>query len=700
MTSIHDLFQLENFNLAGFCKNTSLLLGICRFKGRRLKPKLAILRLIIIGCILQLSLSLKASGQPSVPLKSGVLPGRYMSLYEDKQQALQKTELFANLDKFWPSTSDHPNFRITSADTWGYFTINKGPTDPAEWYLEHAYALTDFVYVYHFHEGELLAEYVLGDQLPYQERPIDFRHVIFRLNLQTGTNHFFVKIHTKGPNRMPFILWDPAGLRDRLQNESLILGLGFGIALIMIAYNGFLSISLRSRSYFLYTAFGLAFFVFQLSMQGMGGKLGFLSVDQEIWFSNWGFLLGSNVCTLLGLAFSLTFLNLTTTSQKLARAYYVMMLAFIPSITLILLRIDYHISALASNYLVGLATLLMIGTGIHFTLRRYRPAYYYTAAWSFVAGGALMLSLSNAGVLPAQEHVTYATFFGWCIELALLSLALADRVRWIERSRIDDKNNYIAELQQSQKEIQHSYSQLEKIVYQHQISQIQQGKRLEETMPVGQSEATLLCFDIIRSTELLRQGYKSFITDVVSACNQIILDSYDATGPSASAFRIFEAGDGFICSIGFPFQTNGKISDASQAFHLAFEFLHAFQRLKDERLPNVPVYCAMGLAMGPVTAFYPQVGTKDFQLYGKGIVLANRYESARNMLFKYIPQQDVISVQADVYNRLTDDEQQMLQRFDLKRHGETIRDDGDQQAVFYFAGSANKIVDPPEKLIS
>ncbi len=67
------------------------------------------------------------------------------------------------------------------------------------------------------------------------------------------------------------------------------------------------------------------------------------------------------------------------------------------------------------------------------TLRRgYRPAIYFLVSWAFtVAGGAVGMATFTS-LLPANFFTLHGFLFGAAAELMLLSLALADRIKFME----------------------------------------------------------------------------------------------------------------------------------------------------------------------------------------------------------------------------------------------------------------------------
>ena len=102
---------------------------------------------------------------------------------------------------------------------------------------------------------------------------------------------------------------------------------------------------------------------------------------------------------------------------------------------------------------------------------------------------------------------------------------------------------------------------------------IKSGAELEATMPNHKGIATVICFDLVSSSQLPQKIANDFIQNVVKSCLTIIKDDYNPRTMEASAYRIKEMGDGFLVSIGCPFGLAGDQSSAEKAIQLSNYFI-------------------------------------------------------------------------------------------------------------------------------
>jgi class 3 adenylate cyclase len=227
----------------------------------------------------------------------------------------------------------------------------------------------------------------------------------------------------------------------------------------------------------------------------------------------------------------------------------------------------------------------------------------------------------------------------------------------------------------------HAYKQLEKMVYPHQRRMIEDGRDLEETMPVGWGEACVLSFDIVESSRIKSLKARELFQSVLKKCHKLMMKGYSQDRFEATAYRINEMGDGFLCSVGFPFQVPDQRSREQLAVELAQAFIRVFQEECRRLVPDEKIHCAVGIASGVIESFYAQTYPKEFDLFGRALILATRYESARKDLFAYIDRCDLIILQEAVYEGLSSESQSTFEGWDLREF--KIRDDDDAQRLYF-----------------
>ncbi|HYX36077.1 MAG TPA: 7TM diverse intracellular signaling domain-containing protein [Oligoflexus sp.] len=245
----------------------------------------------------------------------------------------------------------------------------------------------------------------------------------------------------------------------------------------------------------------------------------------------------------------------------------------------------------------------------------------------------------------------------------------------------------------------HALRQLKKVVYSHQLEHIKNGQQLESTMPTHQANACVLSFDIIGSSNIRHIKSKVVFRRVFERCNETITSGYNGVELKAKAYRIKEMGDGFLCSMGYPF---ASLTDnpACEAIELAFKFA---QILREEFEPlhmMTPVVCGIGIALDAISGFYPESGAKEYDLYGPAIILATRYESMRKTLFPEVKDRSIIIIQEIIFQSLDPIYRLKFIKIDLREAGITVRDDPAATALYYhFVETGDRADHEPTPLL-
>jgi class 3 adenylate cyclase len=284
-------------------------------------------------------------------------------------------------------------------------------------------------------------------------------------------------------------------------------------------------------------------------------------------------------------------------------------------------------------------------------------------------GSAIHLSQGILGPVFSSNFFDVIQMACFDLEMILLSLTIGKKINR-ERSHL-------------KKSMERAYNELQTIVYHHQVEQIKQGKSLSETMPQGSAEAFVIIFDVVGSSKLASSQARPFMARVFQDCYQHMMENYNGKDLRANAYRIKEVGDGFICSVGFPFACPSS-NPASHSVNLAMKFRDIFRQHAQIWFKNQNIHCGIGVALGTLEGYYPETGTQVYDLFGRAIILAARYESMRNVLYTRLGLKgSTIVLQEAVYNQLGSEERLSFTRVDLASASIAVRDDEKATCLFF-----------------
>lgn len=308
--------------------------------------------------------------------------------------------------------------------------------DPAPWLLELAYPPLDRLDLYlPGADGKYQLAQRTGDTLPFASRPISLTNYLFDLKLAPGKPlRVYLRLESQGSIQAPLTLWSPKAYMESLPGNVYVLGIIYGVLLVMLVYNLFIFVSVRDTSYLYYILYIASFGLYQVSVNGAGIEYFW---PNSPWWANAAtpFLIGS--ASLFGCQFARSFLHTREHSPWVDRTLLALM-AVGALVMLLAFSASYALSLRLATYLALAFVVVIFSAGILAWLRGMRVARYFIFAWTAFLLGGTINTLMVLGFLPNVFFTMYSGQIGSALEVGLLSLALADRINAMkeERTRI------------------------------------------------------------------------------------------------------------------------------------------------------------------------------------------------------------------------------------------------------------------------
>ena len=301
------------------------------------------------------------------------------------------------------------------------------------WLLDLAYPPLDHVDLYlPDAQGGFQLASRSGDAWPFSQRQIKQSGFLFALELQPGqTQRVYLRVASAGSVQAPLSLWAPTAYLEDLTAHTYLLGIIYGVMLVMLLYNLFVYLSVRDASYLYYIFYIASIGLYQATANGVGAQ--YLWPDNPV-IANAAppFLIGATA--LFGAQFVRSFLSMSTWSRGLDLSLRLMMLCGLGLIVLTLTA-GYSLPLKLAPYVAVPFVLLCFTAGIRAWRRGLRVARYFLLAWSAFLSGGLVYTLMVLGYLPSNFFTLYASQIGAAMEVTLLSLALADRINVMKEER-------------------------------------------------------------------------------------------------------------------------------------------------------------------------------------------------------------------------------------------------------------------------
>jgi signal transduction histidine kinase/CheY-like chemotaxis protein len=357
--------------------------------------------------------------------------GRIMQVYEDVAgtASIKDVQAQAAAGHFQPHHKATLNAGYSRSVFWLKIDLHYRPNNPdvlRTWLLELAYPPLDHVDLYLADgAGNYQLKQRTGDALPFATREIRQNNYLFDLPFVANEQKtVYLRLQSQGSIQAPLTLWSSTAYLEDQPVRLYILGLIYGVLLGMLVYNLFIYLSVRDTSYLYYIFYIASFGLYQLSVNGAAVE--YFWPDNP-WWANAATPFFIGCAALFGSQFARSFLQTSSHSRWLDR----LLLALVACSAVVVglsLMTSYALALRLATALALIFTVVIFSAGIFAWWRGLRVARYFIIAWSAFLLGGIVNTLMVLGYLPNVFLTMYASQIGSAIEVALLSLALADRI--------------------------------------------------------------------------------------------------------------------------------------------------------------------------------------------------------------------------------------------------------------------------------
>lgn len=345
--------------------------------------------------------------------------------FTDNTHSFQLDEIPQARETVWlPLENMTPNFSLSSATHWIRVQLHNPGKEPFKGYFAIKTPHQDYISALIVDNQGRKRQIVTGDRTEHNTRPVKHRHFHFPVELaesETNTLYFQLRSHDGFFEIMPLELICEESWSSRSLTESMLFGLYYGAAGILMFYNLALFISTRDRRFASYTLYLFSFTCWNLSFTGYAFE--FLWPESPKW--NNQFLALSTILTfwcfsLLGIHF----MNLKQTAKTLYRVVVginaVLLLPFAMTV------LDHYAAAFTITFaVITILFLAIMGVSAWLALKGLRVAQIFFAAWLVLTASAMIYIAQLMNVLPPSPYAAMAVNIGSLIEFLILAIALA-----------------------------------------------------------------------------------------------------------------------------------------------------------------------------------------------------------------------------------------------------------------------------------
>jgi hypothetical protein len=349
-----------------------------------------------------------------------VRPCSNCKIFADETRNFLVTQELGHLN-FIENHNPTPNFGFSNKVYLVKFSLHN-PGDSRDFIVQVDYAPLQKIDLYIPETGKLFRT---GALLPFNSRPISHRTFVFPVHIPSRQTHNFVfRFESEGALEFPILAMSADTFRDQVHEEQLVLGLYYGIVLVLIVYNLILFFIVRDRGYLYYLLYVAGYGLTQMVLNGVAYE--YFWSELPYWNSK-SLVFGIGWTFFFGVLFARNFLHPEILAPRMDRflsflrflLFFQMPLAFL---------LPYNWSIRIASILVILFTGAIFLTALTCVIRKYGPARYFLVAWFCLLVGGTLYALKGLGFLPVNFITDNFLQIGSALEMSLLSLGLADRI--------------------------------------------------------------------------------------------------------------------------------------------------------------------------------------------------------------------------------------------------------------------------------
>ena len=366
-----------------------------------------------------------------------------LTYYKDPTASLSLKDIakkrFSSIDGYY---SDRFDKKTTY---WFKIIIRNNYKNQLLWYLEAMDPHIEYIKVYEIAKGDTLAFEPTGFKTQYNTRPSGHKNFVFPIKFYDSDSYtiYFSFKNNYAPS-LSVSLRPVKQFMDYALSEYYLLGIFYGILLIMAVYNIFIFFSTREKVYLFYVCYVVCYCLNSLTEDGLG--------FQFLWPNSPAINpLLQIYCPLLLIIslvlYSKAFLFLGKSQKRLNQGITISTILY--SIIFLINNFVRPIAFIRYFYLLPFALIFL--AGIRAIRKGNRSARYFLLGSSFLVVSFTIAALRIADLIPTSIHTVYILNYGFLLDVVFFSYALAQRLRIEKEEKATVDAQLINQLRENEK---------------------------------------------------------------------------------------------------------------------------------------------------------------------------------------------------------------------------------------------------------
>lgn len=368
----------------------------------------------------------------ATPAESALLVGQIQVL-ADPSATATLDQILAKRAQFTDLHTTAPNYGFTASAYWLRIPVKNEQPKAAIFYVDIKNPLLDYATLYVISDGVLRARRQSGAKVPGHLRPYHAPTLVLPFSLAANASAtLYLSIRSDGEAlHAPFALLDETEVQTTVTTSWILNSALLSILGAMFFYNLLLFFFFRARLYLYYI---LYLFFGSLGLAAMGGFGPAYLYPDNTWLASDGLLVAAGISLALLIMLMREFLAIPKAHWIDWWARFFIALALFMSIGPLVW------SARASYIMLTLMTLIYpafcFWAGIIALRRGHTEARFFMVRQIFSWLAITLSGLMGAGLLAYHPLIFQSPALGAVADAILLSLALGDRIRLLQRAHL------------------------------------------------------------------------------------------------------------------------------------------------------------------------------------------------------------------------------------------------------------------------
>lgn len=327
------------------------------------------------------------------------------------------------------------NLGFTNHQFWVKFELENNDSITKTLYLETARPITDLADLYFTSEKKSIQVHRNGDLLPFENRAVKHRKLIFPLTLQPNSKtQFYLHLKSDGEViNLPLVLHDGRSMIESTFKAQLVFGVFYGILLLAALTYLFFFFGIREKSFILYVSYVVSIALLHSSLDGYFYQY---LLGEPGWFADRSLLIFATVSAILLNRYSQAFVQVNTFARGLNLTINVINFGLILLLLgIILFDAGKPLYYPLVNALGFIGVLLAVASIVMSFVKKKPVDPFFALGFTSLTLGFIIFILNNFSLIENSFLTENAAKLGTGLEILFLSLSMANRIRILRNEK-------------------------------------------------------------------------------------------------------------------------------------------------------------------------------------------------------------------------------------------------------------------------